>query len=310
MCLPYVSSGSRTISFVPSGESPADSCSPGVWASLLSPNPAWRAWRAPGELAIMVSVSVSHAVAPSEVRATDWSSSPREQIVSSYGPLVRRLSRRFWASKEPPEDLFQIGVIGLLRAIDKFDPSRGSSFASLAIPGILGSILGSILNYLRDHGGPCKVPRALRSNMLAVRRASERLASQLGRWPTEAELAESCHLTERQVRDALEFGRTVDARSLDQMLGGDDGDGSGTLSERLGGEDAQFDRRAQVLSGSVADADSGEDRGSRSRRFTYRGSSAGRSPNSEGSSSSRPRLEWRARLSRPLDDRALDALPC
>ncbi len=257
MCLPYVSSGSRTISFVPSGESPADSCSPGVWASLLSPNPAWRAWRAPGELAIMVSVSASHAVAPSEVRATDWSSSPREQIVSSYGPLVRRLSRRFWASKEPPEDLFQIGVIGLLRAIDKFDPSRGSSFASLAIP----EILGSILNYLRDHGGPCKVPRALRSNMLAVRRASERLASQLGRWPTEAELAESCHLTERQVRDALEFGRTVDARSLDQMLGGDDGDGSGTLSERLGGEDAQFDRRAQVLSGSVADADSGEDRG-------------------------------------------------
>ena len=210
MCLPYVSSGSRTISFVPSGESPADSCSPGVWASLLSPNPAWRAWRAPGELAIMVSVSASHAVAPSEVRATDWSSSPREQMVSSYGPLVRRLSRRFWASKEPPEDLFQIGVIGLLRAIDKFDPSRGSSFASLAIP----EILGSILNYLRDHGGPCKVPRALRSNMLA----------------------ESCHLTERQVRDALEFGRTVDARSLDQMLGGDDGDGSGTLSERLGGD--------------------------------------------------------------------------
>ncbi len=186
----------------------------------------------------MVSVSASHAVAPSEVRATDWSSSPREQMVSSYGPLVRRLSRRFWASKEPPEDLFQIGVIGLLRAIDKFDPSRGSSFASLAIP----EILGSILNYLRDHGGPCKVPRALRSNMLAVRRASERLASQLGRWPTEAELAESCHLTERQVRDALEFGRTVDARSLDQMLGGDDGDGSGTLSERLGGEDAQFDQ--------------------------------------------------------------------
>ena len=88
---------------------------------------------------------------------------PREQLVANYVPLVRRLCRRFLTSREPQEDLFQTGMLGLLSAIAKFDPDRGTSFSSLAIP----EILGAILNYLRDHGSLIKVPRALRRNKLA-----------------------------------------------------------------------------------------------------------------------------------------------
>ena len=84
----------------------------------------------------------------------------RERLVANYIPLVRRLCRRFLTSREPQEDLFQTGMIGLLNAITKFDPERGTSFSSLAIP----EILGAILNYLRDHGGLIKVPRALSPN--------------------------------------------------------------------------------------------------------------------------------------------------
>ena len=79
----------------------------------------------------------------------------REQLVVNYMPLVRSLCRRFHSSREPQDDLFQTGMVGLLNAIAKFDPDRGTSFASLAIP----EVLGAILNHLRDHGSLMKVPR-------------------------------------------------------------------------------------------------------------------------------------------------------
>ena len=78
----------------------------------------------------------------------------RDQLVDSYMPLVKNLCRRFQSAREPQEDLIQVGVIGLLNAIEKFDPERGTSFSSLAIP----EILGAILNFLRDHGSLLKVP--------------------------------------------------------------------------------------------------------------------------------------------------------
>ena len=78
----------------------------------------------------------------------------KEQVISNYTPLVRSLCRRFRPSREPQEDLLQVGMIGLLNSIRKFDPDRGTSFSSLAIP----EILGAIMNYLRDHGSLIKVP--------------------------------------------------------------------------------------------------------------------------------------------------------
>ena len=81
----------------------------------------------------------------------------RDELVANFIPLVRRLCWRFQASGEPQEDLFQVGALGLLNAITKFDPSYGTSFTSLAIP----EVLGAILNYLRNHGTLLKVPRGI-----------------------------------------------------------------------------------------------------------------------------------------------------
>ena len=161
----------------------------------------------------------------------------REQLVANYVPLVRSLCRRFLTSREPQEDLFQIGTIGLLNAIAKFDPNRGTSFSSLAIP----EVLGAILNYLRDHGSLIKVPRTLRRNKLAIDKVSETLAPSLGRWPTIEELSHACQLSEHEINEATELGRVADPRSLDEHLDGDDAEGSVTLAEYIGREDDGFD---------------------------------------------------------------------
>ena len=172
----------------------------------------------------------------------------REQLVVNYVPLVRSLCRRFRSSREPQEDLFQVGVIGLLNAIEKFDPDRGASFSSLAIP----EILGAILNFLRDHGSLLKIPRTLRKNKLAVDKISDNLACSLGHWPTVAEVAEACDLSEKEVYEATELGRVGDPRSLDEKLESEDSHGCVTLSEYVGYEDDEFDLSLDRLTLSIA----------------------------------------------------------
>ena len=151
----------------------------------------------------------------------------RDRLVVNYIPLVRRLSNRYRGAIEPPEDLFQVGMIGLLNTIEKFDPSYGTSFSSLAIP----EIRGAILNHLRDHGSLIKIPRALKQKKLAVDKVTEAPAPRIGRWPTVGELAQACDLAEEDVNAAMNLGRTGDPRSLDEDLGNDDGEGCATLSD-------------------------------------------------------------------------------
>ena len=142
----------------------------------------------------------------------------RDRLVVNYIPLVRRLSNRYRGAIEPPEDLFQVGMIGLLNTIEKFDPSYGTSFSSLAIP----EIRGAILNHLRDHGSLIKIPRALKQKKLAVDKVAEALAPRIGRWPTVGELAQACDLAEEdELNAAMNLGRTGDPRSLDEDLGND-----------------------------------------------------------------------------------------
>ena len=160
----------------------------------------------------------------------------REQLVTNYLPLVRSIARRFRNSREPMEDLVQMGTIGLLSAIEKFDMSHGVRFASLAIP----EVYGAILNHLRDHGGLFKVPRALRHNRISLDRCTERLISHFGRWPTTAEMATESGLTEDAVNEALEFARTGDPRSLDASFNGDFGEEGSALVEILGSEEPAF----------------------------------------------------------------------
>lgn len=161
----------------------------------------------------------------------------RDQVISDYVPLVRSLCRRFLAAREPQEDLEQVGMIGLLNAVEKFDLDRGTSFSSLAIP----EVLGAILNHLRDHSTLIKIPRTLRRNKLALDKPSESMASSLGRWPTAVELSQACDLSEKEVDQATELAWASEARSLDTGPERDDSEASANLMEYLGAEDEGFD---------------------------------------------------------------------
>ncbi len=162
--------------------------------------------------------------------------SAKATLVRNYEPLVRSLCRKFASFREPQENLFQVGMIGLLNAVEKFDPERGCSFSSLAIP----EITGTILNYLRDHGNLLKIPRGLGRNKLAMDKASEAMASTLGRWPTMDEVAEACDLTTREINDAARLSRIGDPRSLDESFESDESDDGSSLSDYVGYEDEGF----------------------------------------------------------------------
>ncbi len=161
----------------------------------------------------------------------------RDKLVSSYLPLMRSIANRFRASREPHKDLVQIGVIGLLKAIDKFDPGHGARLASLAIP----EVLGAILNHLRDHGSLMKAPRDLRSNRIALARATDWLNVCLGHGPTTAELAAECGLSEDDVNENLKFALAVDPHSLDATFEPGAKDGDSTALEFLGSEDRAYE---------------------------------------------------------------------
>src|SRR4030088_181607 len=108
----------------------------------------------------------------------------REALVRRFMPLARRLARGYERSSEPFEDLLQVASLGLLKALDRFDPSRGHPFSSFAVP----TILGEMRRYFRDSGWSVHVPRGAQERALRVRDAQERLANQLGRAPTVNQL--------------------------------------------------------------------------------------------------------------------------
>jgi RNA polymerase sigma-B factor len=137
----------------------------------------------------------------------------RDQLVELNVPLVRYLARRFPASKEPLDDLVQVGIIGLLKAIDRFDPERGLEFSTYAVP----TILGEIKRYFRDSTWAIHVPRGTRDLHSAIVSARAELTQELGRSLTLADLAERVRATEQDVLEALDAGQTYTSSSLDAM---------------------------------------------------------------------------------------------
>ena len=167
----------------------------------------------------------------------------RESAVLDYQPLVHRLCRRFSGYGEPLDDLLQVGTIGLIKAIAKFDATRGNSFITYAAP----VIVGEIKNYLRDNGWAVKMPRKLQSNRLAVRRAVGSLGQRLSRPPTVSELAEETDLSHEQVIDT--FGVENYGRPLSLHTEYKNGDGSSDtyLIDRVGNWDPEFDTSIDKL---------------------------------------------------------------
>jgi RNA polymerase sigma-B factor len=140
-------------------------------------------------------------------------SAVRDQLVELNVPLVRYLARRFPASKEPLDDLVQVGIIGLLKAVDRFDPGRGLEFSTYAVP----TILGEIKRYFRDSTWAIHVPRGTRDLHSAIVSARAELTQELGRSLTLADLAERVRATEHDVLEALDAGQTYTSNSLDAM---------------------------------------------------------------------------------------------
>jgi RNA polymerase sigma-B factor len=135
----------------------------------------------------------------------------RESLVERFMPLARSLARRYGRSSEPFEDLLQVASMGLLKAIDRFDPERGHPFPSFAVP----TILGEMRRYFRDSGWAVHVPRGTQERALKVRDAQDLLANQAGRAPTVNQLSQYLELDSEDVLDALQAIQAYEALSLD-----------------------------------------------------------------------------------------------
>lgn len=160
----------------------------------------------------------------------------REELITRYLPLVKSLARRFASRGQPVEDLIQVGSIGLIKAIDRFDLGRGVELSTYATP----TILGEIKRYFRDKGWAVKVPRALQDLNVRLNRVIEQLTVELRRSPTIAELATATRATEEEVVEALESGRAYSSVSI--FSGGtSDDDESLELLDCLGAEEAAYD---------------------------------------------------------------------
>jgi len=161
----------------------------------------------------------------------------RAELVVVHLNLVRFLAVRFTNRGEPLEDLVQVGTVGLLKAIDRFELERGVEFTTYATP----TIVGEIKRYFRDKGWAVKVPRRLQELNLAVNRASDKLAIELGRSPTVVELAERLHAGEEEILEAQELGQAYSLLSLDSEVSGENEKKSQTLADTVGASDARLE---------------------------------------------------------------------
>jgi RNA polymerase sigma-B factor len=158
----------------------------------------------------------------------------REQLVQRFLPLARQLARRYQRGGEPLDDLVQVASLGLLKAIDRFDPTRETAFSSFAVP----TILGELKRHFRDKGWSVRVPRDLQELAVRLDPVGEALARELGRAATPGELAERLGVSLEQVLEAREAAGAYRAVSLDRPRDDDeDGDGIGVA---FGIEDAGF----------------------------------------------------------------------
>jgi RNA polymerase sigma-B factor len=161
--------------------------------------------------------------------------SAREPLVTQYIGLVEFLARRFRNRGEPLEDLVQVGTIGLLKAIDRFDLEREVEFSTYATP----TIVGELKRHFRDKGWAVRVPRRLQELHLELTKVVGHLGQELGRSPTVAEIAKETGSTEEQVLEGLEIAQAYNFASLDAPIDTGDG-GSATFADQLGGEDEQL----------------------------------------------------------------------
>jgi len=181
----------------------------------------------------------------------------REELTERFLPLARKLARRYSGAREPFDDLLQVASLGLVKAIDRFDPTRGTAFSSFAVP----TILGELKRYFRDLGWAVHVPRGAQEQALKVEEAQQQLTARTGRPPSVHELAEYLELSIEDVLDALETSGAHHTVSLDTPREDSDGE-SGTLADAFG----EIDQRFEFVEASVSIAAAARHLSARERR--------------------------------------------
>jgi RNA polymerase sigma-B factor len=159
-----------------------------------------------------------------------------EVLVSRYRPLVKSCVRRFQNSPEPYEDLLQVGYVGLMKAINNYDPEAGTGLAGYALP----CVSGEIKRYFRDKRWQVHVKRSLQELRLAARAATAELTQAQGRAPSDAELAEELGITEDELREVRQAEMAFQSSSLDAPVAEEDGRAS--LADLIGAEDPQLEQ--------------------------------------------------------------------
>lgn len=159
-----------------------------------------------------------------------------EELTERYMPLARRLAGRYRHTDEPLDDLVQVANMALVKAIQRFDPSREVAFSSFAVP----TILGELKRYFRDHSWSVHVPRDLQERAAKVNKTIDALSKQLGRTPSVKEIAAKLDLDLEQVLEALSAAQAFSASSLDADQRQEGGDPA-PLGDSVGEEDARYE---------------------------------------------------------------------
>ena len=172
------------------------------------------------------------------VRAREGDERSREELTARFMPLARSLALRYQRSGEPLDDLLQVAALGLVKAVDRFDPAREIAFSSYAVP----TILGEIKRYFRDRTWSVRVPRGLQELSMRVDRAVSGLAEELRRSPSVKEIAKAVGASEEEVLEAMRAGGAYRAVSFEAPAGGAGEDAGGTLADSVGIDEEGFDR--------------------------------------------------------------------
>ena len=160
----------------------------------------------------------------------------REELVTLHLPLVHFLARRFRERGEPLEDLVQVGTIGLIKAVDRFDPERGVELSTYVTP----TVVGEIKRHFRDRGWAIRVPRRLQELRMSIGQATAELSQRSGRAPTVAELATHLGVTQDEVIQGLEGAQAYATASLDTSVSGDED--AASIADSLGEDDVALDQ--------------------------------------------------------------------
>ncbi len=166
----------------------------------------------------------------------------RAQLVDAYRDFVYFLARKFQNRGEPLDDIVQVGYLGLIKAIERFDPDLGYEFTTFATL----TVAGEIKRHFRDKGTAIRFPRRLQELHTSVVRVNEQMKNELGREPTVGELAERLGVTPDDVTEAIEMGPAYVPLSLDQPIGSSDGQDARSIADQIGTADPELDRVDRV----------------------------------------------------------------